>query len=117
MGEDERWIDQTEEQWNGLIPLLDDDSVVVRQGLLSTFSKTKNRLILDGNFQGKDPHLAKHAQEIIDCLGWVDGPGFSQVYPVDGEMETGWFLLDRVVYPHFEPRLRHASRSNGRSCA
>ena len=51
--EDERWkCDQTEEQWNGLIPLLDDDSVVVRQGLLEHFLKKRRTgsSFFDGNF-------------------------------------------------------------------
>ena len=98
--------DHTEEQWNGLIPLLDDDSVVVRQGLLEHFSKNEEQAhpFLMGISQGKDPYLAKHAQEIIDCLGWVDGPGdfLRFIRSMRYEMETGWFLLDRVVYPHFK---------------
>ncbi len=86
--------------------LIDDESPSVRDAVVEQLrsfpesSKPFLKEILDG----KDPLLAKHAQEISKVLGWADVVGDfmkfirSQRY----ELETGWFLLDRTVYPNFQ---------------
>ena len=66
--------DQTEEQWNGLIPLLDDDSVVVRQGLLEHFSKNEEQAhpFLMGISQGRTPISPSMPRKLlIVSVGWM----------------------------------------------
>ena len=54
--------------------------------------------------EDEDPLLARHAQDLMKSLGWVDGvSGFIEfIRSRRYELETGWFLLDRTVYPSFE---------------
>ena len=41
---------------------------------------------------------------MIQKLGWIDGAGdfLKFIRSLRYELETGWFLLDRTVYPDFE---------------
>lgn len=92
--------------WGAVRLLLDDESEVVRDGLIKLLQNTpeEGREFLIGLSQGDDSYLAKHAQNMIEKLGWIDGAGdfFRFIRSLRYELETGWFLLDRVVYPDFE---------------
>ncbi|MEL0098470.1 MAG: transglutaminase-like domain-containing protein [Opitutae bacterium] len=92
--------------WNALRSLLDDESEVVRDGLIKFLQNVpdEGKEFLIGLSQGDDSYLAKHAQNMIEKLGWIDGAGdfLGFIRSLRYELETGWFLLDRVVYPDFE---------------
>jgi len=98
--------DKQSKQWDAIISLLDDESASVRGGLLEYFSKNSegSHPFLQNIAQGNDRYLAKHALDIIESLGWVDGPGdfLRFIQSLRYELETGWFLLDRAVYPHLK---------------
>ena len=98
--------DKQSNQWDAIISLLDDESASVRGGLLEYFSKNSegSHPFLQNIAQGNDRYLAKHALDIIESLGWVDGPGdfLRFIQSLRYELETGWFLLDRAVYPHLK---------------
>ena len=87
--------------------LMDDESPLVRKAVLEQLKNqpVQGKQFLREILSGEDPLLARYAQEINRSLGWVDVIGDfldfigSQRY----ELETGWFLLDRTVYPEFEP--------------
>jgi regulator of sirC expression with transglutaminase-like and TPR domain len=93
-------------RWKACRALLDDDSPLVRNALLAKLrdEPEEGRMFLREITEDSDPLLARHAQDLIKLLGWVDGKSDfiafirSQRY----ELETGWFLLDRTVYPSFE---------------
>lgn len=93
-------------RWKPFRSLLDDENPLVRKALLERLKENADEgvVFLRKMADDHDPLLAKHAQDLIRTLGWVDGvSGFiefirSQRY----ELETGWFLLDRTVYPNFE---------------
>lgn len=92
--------------WSAFTSLLDDESEIVRSGLIQ-FLKTipeEGKKFLLGMSQGEDPYLAKHAQNMIEKLGWIDGAGdfLKFIRSLRYELETGWFLLDRTVYPDFD---------------
>ena len=97
---------KSQAKWNALLGLLDDESPVVRKGILDEFDAhpVEAKEFLHDISQGEDPLLARHAQDLVRDLGWIDGVGDfvrfirSQRY----ELETGWFLLDRTVYPSFQ---------------
>ena len=92
--------------WNAVQSLLDDESEVVRAGLLKFLEEVpdEGREFLVGLSQGKDSYLAKQAQNLIEKLGWIDGAGdfLRFIGSLRYELETGWFLLDRTIYPDFE---------------
>ncbi len=92
--------------WNALRSLLDDESEVVRDGLIKFLQNVpdEGKEFLIGLSQGDDSYLAKHAQNMIEKLGWIDGAGdfLGFIRSLRYELETGWFLLDRVIYPDFE---------------
>jgi len=86
--------------------LIDDETPVVRDAVVQQLKNfpDEGKAFLQEILDGRDPLLAKHAQEINKSLGWADVIGDfvefirSQRY----ELETGWFLLDRTVYPDFQ---------------
>ena len=96
----------TKTKWNALLHLLDDESPVVRKAIIGECEThpVEAKEFLESISQGDDPLLARHARELVRALGWIDGVGDfvrfirSQRY----ELETGWFLLDRTVYPSFQ---------------
>ena len=92
--------------WQAIQSLLDDESVIVRDGLIKFFQSVPEtgKEFLLGLSQGEDSYLAKHAQNMIQKLGWIDGAGdfLKFIRSLRYELETGWFLLDRTVYPDFE---------------
>ena len=92
--------------WPAVQSLLDDESDIVREGLIKFLLSVpeEGREFLLGLSQGEDSYLAKHAQNMIQKLGWIDGAGdFLQfIRSLRYELETGWFLLDRTVYPDIE---------------
>lgn len=93
-------------QFKSIKSLVDDETPSVRQGILKFLGENpeSGKAFLLSIVEGEDPLLAKHAQEIFKSLGWVDVVSEfiefirSQRY----ELETGWFLLDRTVYPDFQ---------------
>ena len=93
-------------KWSSIKGLLDDDSPVVQEGVEKFLRVCPNegRAFLLNLTKGENQYLAKCASSLIEKLGWIDGAGDfirfiqSQRY----ELETGWFLLDRVIYPDFE---------------
>ena len=93
-------------RWRALLSLMDDESPNVRIGLLDELRARPEqaKIFLNWVSQGEDPLLMRHAQDIVKALGWIDGVGDfvrfirSQRY----ELETGWLLLDRTVYPSFQ---------------
>ena len=92
--------------WSSLKSLLDDESEVVREGIakfLQTVPETGREFLLSLS-QGEDSYLAKHAQNLIEKLGWIDGAGdfIRFIRSLRYELETGWFLLDRTVYTNFD---------------
>lgn len=97
---------KSQTKWKALLGLLDDESPVVRKGILDECDAhpVEAKEFLHNISQGEDPLLARHAQDLVRDLGWIDGVGDfvrfirSQRY----ELETGWFLLDRTVYPSFQ---------------
>ena len=97
---------KSQAKWKALLCLLDDESPVVRKGILDECDAhpVEAKEFLHNISQGEDPLLARHAQDLVRDLGWIDGVGDfvrfirSQRY----ELETGWFLLDRTVYPSFQ---------------
>lgn len=92
--------------FESLKTLVDDETPLVRDAVIKQLKSQPElgRLFLKDILEGSDPFLAKHAQEINKTLGWADVVGDfiefirSQRY----ELETGWFLLDRTVYPNFQ---------------
>lgn len=92
--------------WNAVRSLLDDESEVVCDGLMKFFQNDpeKGRNFLISLSQGNDSYLAKHAQNMIEKLGWIDGTAdfLRFIRSFRYELETGWFLLDRTIYPDFD---------------
>ena len=92
--------------WQSLRKLMDDESPTVRSALLSELANNskESKQFLENLIQEKNDILAKHAISLIEDLGWNDGVGNflkfirSQRY----ELESGWFLLDRTIFPNFE---------------
>ena len=92
--------------WSSLKSLLDDESEIVREGILKFLQNVpeSGREFLLSLSQGEDTYLAKHAQNLIEKLGWIDGAGdfIRFIRSLRYELETGWFLLDRTVYSNFD---------------
>jgi regulator of sirC expression with transglutaminase-like and TPR domain len=92
--------------WSAFKSLLDDESKVVKKGLekflLNNPEEGLPFLLSLG--KGEDRYLAKRAQDMIEKLGWVDGAGdfIRFIRSLRYELETGWFLLDRSIYPDLE---------------
>ena len=86
-----------EPSWTAIRSLLDDDSEGVRGGLIKLLQDfpDEGREFLIKLCQGEDSYLAKHAQNIIQKLGWIDGAGdfLRFIRSLRYELETGWFLL------------------------
>ena len=93
-------------RWKACRALLDDESPLVRKALLAKLrdEPEEGRVFLRQIAAEDDPLLAGHARALVKSLGWVDGPGdfLSFIRSQRYELETGWFLLDRTVYPSFE---------------
>ncbi len=97
---------KSQAKWKALLGLLDDESPVVRKCILDECDAhpVEAKEFLHNISQGEDRLLARHAQDLVRDLGWIDGVGDfvrfirSQRY----ELESGWFLLDRTVYPSFQ---------------
>lgn len=84
--------------------LLDDDSVVVRNSLLQLFLNfpEKGREFLAKTSSESKGIVSKYAKEIQGKLGWTDGKE-DFLYFIRSrryELETGWYLLDRTIYPN-----------------
>jgi hypothetical protein len=86
--------------------LIDDESPVVRDAVVRQLKNfpDEGKAFLQEILDGRDPLLAKHAQEINKSLGWADviGDFLEFIRSQRYELETGWFLLDRTVYPDFQ---------------
>lgn len=99
-------LEEEEFNWKSVISLLDDDSPIVRDQLIKLFTarpKSGHSFLLQLS-QGEDPFLAKHAQYMIERLGWIDGVSdfFRFIKSMRYELETGYFLLDRTIYPELD---------------
>lgn len=86
--------------------LIDDETPVVRDAVVQQLKNfpDEGKVFLQEILDGRDPLLAKHAQEINKSLGWADviGEFLEFIRSQRYELETGWFLLDRTVYPDFQ---------------
>jgi hypothetical protein len=86
--------------------LIDDETPVVRDAVVQQLKNfpDEGKAFLQEILDGRDPLLAKHAQEINKSLGWADviGEFLEFIRSQRYELETGWFLLDRTVYPDFQ---------------
>ena len=93
-------------RWRPFRSLLDDESPLVRDALLDQLKENAEEgcVFLRQIAEEEDPLLARHALDLMKSLGWVDGvSGFIEfIRSRRYELETGWFLLDRAVYPSFE---------------
>ncbi|HAD20679.1 MAG TPA: hypothetical protein DCF87_01040, partial [Opitutae bacterium] len=95
----------SKESWpneDHLIRLLDDESEVVKEALLKLFKEdSDNAQPFLYKVSKHNSLAAKHANAIQEQLGWTDGREIflqfiqSQRY----ELESGWFLLDKTVFP------------------
>jgi len=92
--------------WLAIRSLLDDESDLVRQNVESFLkdNKDKGYSFLHELTEGNDAFLAKHAQHFVEKLGWMDAADdfIRFIRSLRYELETGWFLLDRVLHPGFE---------------
>ena len=95
-----------QKKWENITRLLDDDNLAVRDALLREFNQNPDEsLIFLKDIVGRpDNILVKHAQDFIKQLGWVDGVGdfFNFIRSLRYELESGWFLLDRTIFPNFD---------------
>ena len=95
-----------QKKWENITRLLDDDNQAVRDALLKEFNQNPDEsLIFLKDIVGRpDNILVKHAQDFIKQLGWVDGVGdfFNFIRSLRYELESGWFLLDRTIFPNFD---------------
>ena len=93
-------------KWSHVRRLLDDENPIVQKAIAKELTRSPKEGVafLEQVIREPDHLLAKHAHNLLSELGWVDGvAGFlrfidSQRY----ELESGWFLLDRTVYPTFD---------------
>ena len=88
--------------WNQVRRLLDDESPVVRKGLVDHLKQNPNEGIrfLEQVMREQDNLVAKHAHSLLVQLGWVDGVGdfLTFIRSLRYELESGWFLLDRTIF-------------------
>ena len=96
-------------QWpseKALCSLLDDESAVVRKSIFTLFESfpEHGRSFLNKLISQSDDLAVKHAREIQKELGWTDGKEdfLNFIRSKRYELETGWYLLDRVVYPNLD---------------
>ena len=96
-------------QWpseKALCSLLDDESAVVRKSIFTLFESfpEHGRSFLNKLISQSDDLAVKHAREIQKELGWTDGKEdfLNFIRSKRYELETGWYLLDRVIYPNLD---------------
>ena len=96
-------ISLSPERAKALLGLLDDDSPFVQKALAEELKRLSGsgEAFLREISQGLDASLAVRARELLNELGWADGvQAFLEfIRSLKYELETGWFLLDRAVYP------------------
>ena len=84
--------------------LLDDESAVVRANLLKLFKQfpTEGRAFLAKTKSENQDIISKYAKDIQEKLGWTDGKEdfIKFIRSKRYELETGWYLLDRTIYPN-----------------
>ena len=89
-----------------LCSLLDDESAVVRKSIFALFESfpERGRSFLNKLISQSDDLAVKHAKEIQKELGWTDGKEdfLNFIRSKRYELETGWYLLDRVIYPNLD---------------
>ncbi len=94
------------EKWKQLSRLLDDENPTVRSGLIDEFNRNpKDGLrFLEELIRAPNQLLAKHAQNYMVELGWIDGVGdfLNFIRSLRYELESGWFLLDRTISTNFD---------------
>ena len=68
---------KSQAKWKALLGLLDDESPVVRKGILDECDAhpVEAQEFLHNISPGEDPLLARHAQDLVRDLGWIDGVG------------------------------------------
>ena len=97
---------ENEKKWDQVRRLLDDENPVVRKGLLEQFNRFPDEGVrfLEQLIREPDNLLAKHAHCLLVELGWVDGVGgfLEFIRSLRYELETGWFLLDRTIFPSLD---------------
>ncbi len=88
---------------NALKTLLEDDSEVVQEALLSEFERMGAQGVALLKALSRDPcrALAQRAVEVMEALGIDDTAERFQAFIESGafELETGCILMERVVYP------------------
>ena len=86
--------------------LLDDESSVVRNSVLSLLVKfpDKGRSFLTKIISESDDFIAKHAKVIQQELGWTDNKEdfINFIRSRRYELETGWYLLDRTIHHNLD---------------
>ena len=86
-----------------LLRLLDDDSPVVRKAVLGELQlhPEQGETLLREATTSMDEALAERAIILLEELGWSDGvEAFLEfIRSLKFELETGWLLLDRTVFP------------------
>ena len=96
---------KNKDRWYAIEKLLDDETPSVRSAVLRELKSDSEsgRVFLQEISKGSDNILARHASTLIKELGWVDGVGdfLRFIRSRRYELETGWFLLDRTIYPDF----------------
>ena len=89
-----------------LLRLLDDDSPVVRKAVLAELQlhPEQGETLLREAAVGMDEALAERAIILLEELGWSDGVEafLDFIRSLKFELETGWLLLDRTVFPTCE---------------
>ena len=99
--------EKKDKNWESIKALIDDESIAVRDAVRKELKRSpeEGRQLLMEISEGSDPLLARHAEEISKSLGWVDvvADFMNFIRSQRYELETGWFLLDRTIYPSFEP--------------
>ena len=92
--------------FNSIKSLIDDETPLVREAVIQQLKNfpDQGKIFLKDILEGGDRLLAKHAQEINKSLGWADviGDFLDFIRSQRYELETGWFLMDRTVYPNFQ---------------
>lgn len=93
----------TDAKKSALTRLLDDESDLVRQALLSEFKRygEESSAFLKGLAVHPNRILATHAKTYLEELGAHDTVGCFRrfIRSMEYELETGCLLLDRTVYP------------------
>lgn len=83
--------------------LLDDESPIVRDSIVRLFREfpEEGRLFLKKITHESNDIVAKNAKELQHKLGWTDGKEdfLNFIRSRRYELETGWYLLDRTMYP------------------